>query len=99
MRDPSPPQSHAAAHQFAVQRIYLKDASFESPASPQVFTHPSHPQVQMEVDIRTTTLPEDRYEVVITLTLTARQEQKTFFLVEIEQAESVRTQNSCNHNQ
>lgn len=79
-------QPQAAARQFALQRIYLKDVSFESPASPQVFTQPWQPQARIEVDTRATRLPDDRYEIVITLTLTAQQDNKTVLLIEIQQA-------------
>lgn len=83
---PPNPQPQAAARQFALQRIYLKDVSFESPASPKVFTQPWQPQARVEVDTRAARLPDDRYEVVITLTLTAQQDNKTVLLIEVQQA-------------
>lgn len=79
-------QPQTAERQFMLQRIYLKDVSFESPASPLVFTQSWQPQAQVEVDTRATRLSDDRYEVVITLTLTARQDNKTVLLIEIQQA-------------
>src|SRR5262249_47936108 len=72
--------------QFALQRIYLKDVSFESPASPLVFTQPWQPQARIEVGTQATRLSDDRYEIVITLTLTAEQDSKTVLLIEIQQA-------------
>lgn len=84
----SPPntQPQAATRQFVLQRIYLKDMSFESPASPRVFTQPWQPQARVEVETHATRLPDDRYEVVITLTLTAQQDNKTVLLIELQQA-------------
>jgi preprotein translocase subunit SecB len=79
-------QPQAAAPQFALQRIYLKDVSFESPASPLVFTQPWQPQARIEVETRATRLADDRYEVVIFLTLTAQQDNRTVLLIEIQQA-------------
>src|SRR5215470_56295 len=87
MSDASPnTQPQAAERQFALQRIYLKDVSFESPASPRVFTQPWQPQARIEVGTQATRLPDDRYEIVITLTLTAEQDSKTVLLIEIQQA-------------
>ena len=87
MSDASPnTQPQAAERQFALQRIYLKDVSFESPASPLVFTQPWQPQARIEVGTQATRLPDDHYEVVITLTLTAEQNNQTVFLIEIQQA-------------
>ena len=79
-------EPQASGRQLALQRIYLKDVSFESPASPQVFSRPWQPQVRIEVSTQATSLPDERYEVAITLTLTAQQEQRTVLLIELQQA-------------
>jgi preprotein translocase subunit SecB len=87
MSDASPDtQPQAVERQFALQRIYLKDVSFESPASPRVFTQPWQPQARIEVETRATRLRDDHYEVVILLTFTAQQDNKTVLLIEIQQA-------------
>ena len=87
MTDPhTPPQPQADRRRFALQRIYLKDVSFESPASPRVFTQAWQPQMHLEVDTRATRLLDSHYEVVLTLTLTAQQERQTVLLIEIQQA-------------
>lgn len=73
--------------QFAMQRIYTKDVSFESPATPDVFKKSYQPKVN--VDLNTRSNPADdqgNFEVVLSITLTAKIEDETAFLVEVQQA-------------
>lgn len=73
--------------QFTIQRIYLKDASFESPRSPQVFTSGEmQPQVNVQLNTSNQLVAEGVYEVVLSVTLTAKIEESTAFLVEVKQA-------------
>lgn len=72
--------------QFALQRIYLKDLSFESPNSPAVFQEQWKPQVNLDLNTEHTKLGEDQYEVVLSLTVTAKIGEKVAYLVEIQQA-------------
>lgn len=72
--------------QFSVQRIYLKDASFETPQGPSVFMQKWEPRVQLDVNTRTDKLDDDHYEAVLRLTLTAEQNEKAVLLIEVEQA-------------
>ncbi len=72
--------------QFALQRIYLKDLSFESPNSPAVFQEQWKPQVGLDLNTQHTKLGEDQYEVVLSLTVTAKIDDKVAYLVEIQQA-------------
>ena len=73
--------------QFAIQKIYLKDVSFESPNSPQSFTEGEwSPQVNVQINSENQTIAQDTYEVVVSITVTAKQNDKIAFLVEIKQA-------------
>ncbi len=73
--------------QFAIQKIYLKDVSLESPRSPQVFTDGEwQPEINVQINTASETLSEDTYEVVLTITVTAKQDENTAFLVEVKQA-------------
>lgn len=73
--------------QFAIQKIYLKDVSFESPNSPQSFTEGEwKPQVNVQINSANQAIAQDTYEVVLSITVTAKQNDKTAFLVEIKQA-------------
>ncbi len=76
-----------ATNQFAVQRIYLKDLSFESPRTPMVFQGAWKPQINLELNSKHTKLEGDLYEVVLNLTITAKNDgEEVAFLVELQQA-------------
>jgi len=73
--------------QFAVQRIYTKDLSFESPQTPGVFREQWSPQVNVELNTRSDRFDEeDNFEVVLVITITAKMNDKTAFLCEVHQA-------------
>jgi len=73
--------------QFAIQKIYLKDVSFESPNSPQAFTESEwQPQINVQINTSNQQLSDELYEVMLDVTVTAKYEEKTVFLVEIKQA-------------
>ncbi|MBB3230580.1 protein-export chaperone SecB [Halomonas stenophila] len=74
--------------QFALQRIYVKDLSFEAPNSPAVFQQPFKPKVGLDLNTTHQKVGEELYEVVIKVTaqVTHSEEGTTSFLAEIEQA-------------
>ena len=73
--------------EFAIQKLYLKDVSFESPNSPQAFTDGEwQPQVNVQLNTSNRVITEGVYEVVLELTVTAKQNDSTAFLVELKQA-------------
>lgn len=72
--------------QFALQRIYLKDLSFESPNSPVVFQEQWQPQVNLDLNTSHTKINENQYEVVLSLTVTAKLGEKVAYIVEVQQA-------------
>ncbi len=73
--------------QFAIQKIYLKDVSFESPNSPQAFTEGEwQPKINVQINSSNSVIAQDTYEVVLNITVTADQNEKTAFLVEVKQA-------------
>lgn len=71
---------------FLIQRIYLKDASLETPLGVAVFSGKWAPKIQLDVNTRTEKVGEDLHEVVLTLTATAMQDDKAALLVEVQQA-------------
>lgn len=71
--------------QVTIHNIYIKDVSFESPNAPHVFQQNAQPQVQINVGLNTHRLSEDTHEVVLAITVTAKVEDKTAFLVEVQQ--------------
>lgn len=72
--------------QLALQRIYVKDMSFESPESPQVFLQKDNPQVKLDIGSSARKFDDGLFEVVLTVTATATSGEKTVYLVEIQQA-------------
>ena len=72
--------------QFALQRIYLKDSSFESPRSPTVFQGQWAPKINFDIKSRSEKVQDDVYEVVLVLTAEAQMEEQAAFLVEVHQA-------------
>ena len=76
-----------AETQFAIQKIYLKDVSFEAPNSPAVFADGEwKPEVNIQLNTSHQVIGQDVYEMVLTITITAKQNEKTAFLVEVKQA-------------
>ncbi|OOG43372.1 protein-export chaperone SecB [Rhodanobacter sp. C05] len=75
--------------QLILQKIYVKDVSFEAPNAPQIFQEidsQEQPQVQLNLAQRATDLGSNMYEVVLNLTLTCTVGQRTAYLAEVEQA-------------
>ena len=71
---------------FGIVRIYLKDVSFETPNSPEVFRQDFKPEVNLQLNTAVNQLDGDLFEVVLNVTVTSKQEDKTGFLVEVQQA-------------
>lgn len=78
--------SEQAKKQFYIQRVYTKDLSFESPNSPQLFTQEWKPEVSVSLDNRIRDLGEGVYEVVVYISVEAKQDAKSAFMVEVQQA-------------
>ena len=76
----------AAGPQFALQRIYLKDASFESPRSPLVFQSQWQPKINFDIKTKSDKVQDGVYEVVLVLTVEAELEEQPAFVVEVQQA-------------
>lgn len=73
--------------QFAIQKIYIKDVSFESPNAPDIFSNGEwKPEVNVQLNSSHKNVGENIYEVVLSITVIAKQADKTAFLVEIKQA-------------
>ncbi len=75
-----------AKPEFAIQRIFIKDLSFESPQAPEVFRGEWKPEVKFELNTDNRHLEDDHYEVTLSVTVTANQDDKPAFLVEVKQA-------------
>ena len=72
--------------QFNIQRIYLKDLSFESPMTPDVFTNmSSSPKVGFNFESNINNITDDIYELTLFFNVKAEVEDKTLYLVELKQ--------------
>ena len=83
------PAHQPSGPQFSVEKIYVKDVSFESPKAPHVFNEQNAPQINMNLNQRVQRLGESVYEVVlgVTLTCTAGEgEGNSVYMVEVQQA-------------
>ena len=81
----------ASQPQLVMQKIYVKDVSFEAPNAPQIFqdigeNDQVQPQVQLNLGQRATDLGNSLYEVVLSLTLTCTIGERTAYLAEVHQA-------------
>ena len=79
--------------QLSIERIYVRDASFESPKAPDVFAIDWQPKVQVDINTRNSRLSDFRHEVVLTLTIEAKIEDEVAMIVELQQAGIFRLQN------
>jgi preprotein translocase subunit SecB len=79
-------QGDANQPRFNVQRIFLKDSSFEAPDTPDCFRRSYTPQINFSINSRSKKVEDNVYEVVLRLTADVKQEDKTVFLVEVQQA-------------
>ena len=81
------PEGGAQEQQFSIQKLYIKDVSFESPNAPTVFTDGDwQPEVNIQLNSSNQAIGKDTYEVDLKLTVTAKQNKKTAFLVEVTQS-------------
>lgn len=71
--------------QFAIQRIYTKDLSFESPNAPDIFRGDWKPQNELNLNTKVNKISDNAYEVVLSVTVTAKSGDKTAFIVEVHQ--------------
>ena len=71
---------------FNIQKIYLKDLSFEAPTSPAAFNQTWTPEANMEMNTSYEKLDDVHYEVTLKMTITAKNQNETAFIIEIKQA-------------
>lgn len=72
--------------QFSIQRIYVKDISFETPQGADAFQKQWKPKVSQDLNTKSKKISDDLYEVVLRVTITMADEDTTLYLIEVEQA-------------
>lgn len=80
---------------FNIEKLYVKDLSLEVPHAPSIFLEREAPQIEMQLNMEHSAIDAGIYEVVITLTLTAKlaSSDKIMFLIEAKQAGIFHLQN------
>jgi len=78
--------TEATEKQFAIQKLFIKDVSFETPNSPMIFLDKWEPEVEFNLSSNVTTLKDDMYDVTIVATVTVKVGEKTAYLAEINQS-------------
>jgi preprotein translocase subunit SecB len=81
-----------AGAQLVLQAVYLKDCSFESPLGPRAQSE-WNPQISLDLNTAIEPLSGDLREVILTVTVSAKQGDRTMFLVEVKQAGAFLMQN------
>jgi preprotein translocase subunit SecB len=71
---------------FGIEKLYVKDFSVEVPNAPEIFLEQEAPQVEIHLASNGRPVGEGVFEVVLTVTVTAKVGEKTVFLVEVGQA-------------
>ena len=72
---------------ISVLKIYLKDVSFEAPHTPEVYNIQGEPEFEVNLNYGANKLNEDNlHEIVLSITITAKIEDKTMYLAEVQQA-------------
>ena len=72
--------------EFQIQRIFIKDVSFESPNAPGIFQKDWKPEINLDMDTRSNKLADGVFEVTLALTVTAKVGEETAFLCEVQQS-------------
>lgn len=74
------------APQFEIQRIFVKDISFESPNTPHTFVEEWKPEVSLNLETKSNRVQDNMHEVILSITATVNTGKKTAFLIEVHQA-------------
>ena len=90
MNNPNPAAPAQPQAQLAIQKIYLKDASFETPAGIKAFQQAWSPKLNQQLQTRVNKVDNQHAEVVLVLTLSATmgegEKAETAFIIEVQQA-------------
>lgn len=71
---------------FAIEKLYVRDMSLEVPGGAEVFLQQQAPEVGVQFKTAFTQLSEDAFEGILQVTVTAKADNKIYFLIELQQA-------------
>ena len=72
--------------QFAIQRIYTKDVSFETNNVPEIFTKQWQPEMNLELNSSSQALSDEVHEVSLRVTVTVKQQEEVVYICEVTQS-------------
>ncbi len=75
-----------AGPQLTVQKVYIRDSSFEAPGAPHIFQEQGQSRVELNLGQKAQQLAPNVYEIVLTITVTCKLGEKTAYLAEVQQA-------------
>ena len=78
--------SSATQPKIQLQKVYIKDSSYESPNSPQVFTQEWNPKVSLNLNSTSNKIADNTHEIVLSVAVEAKMGDNLAFLIELEQA-------------
>ena len=78
---------------FAIEKIYVRDLSLEIPNAPNIFLERETPEINLQLGTKSQSIDQGLYEVLLTVTVTAKIKDKMMFLVEVQQAGIFRIRN------
>jgi preprotein translocase subunit SecB len=78
--------SEAQQPAFSIEKVYVKDLSLEVPGGPQTFMQPEQPQLEIQLEHQAQRVSDVLFEVTLVVTVSAKRDTKTLFLVEVSQA-------------
>jgi preprotein translocase subunit SecB len=82
----APGSENSNAPHFEIHRIYMKDSSFEAPNTPHTFAEEWKPEVQLNLETKSSKLQDNQHEVVLSITANVMSNGKAAFVVEVHQA-------------
>ena len=71
---------------FTVEKLYVRDLSVEVPNAPAIYLEREAPAIEVQLHTEGKGVGEAVYEVLLTVTVTAKLADKVVFLVEVGQA-------------
>jgi preprotein translocase subunit SecB len=80
--------NQAVSPLFNIEKLYVKDMSLEIPNAPAIYLERENPQIDLQLHTQASTVEEGVFEVVVTVTVTAKlpEKDKVMFLIEAKQA-------------
>jgi preprotein translocase subunit SecB len=69
-----------------IQRFYVKEKSFKAPYAPAIFDEEWKPEINVEMNVKNSLIKENIHEVIVQLNISARNQNRTAFSLEVQQA-------------